>query len=254
MSDGEHLHLDYDFCGLHVSKQRRNLDLRKPPSPEEGTYIRHLDGGNPANRMFGSAFQCSHIVARAYEEVLKADATRASTSRLDKVTAEIQTFDITLVRLFRTCMTSSPPTDKYRTDAELQAQWLASCPTYRAMAMWTFLKASRIILHETNVECLDKLQGTGSAISEALTVVRQSTEAIFSVVDFMIACNPKSLHNSECRGPRNSGGYYMLWPLHVIVECRFTDKGQKQFARDVLIRIGSGMSLNHALEIARSGQ
>ncbi|KAL6714210.1 hypothetical protein ACLMJK_008705 [Lecanora helva] len=231
--------------------QRRNLDLRKPPPPEEGTYIGSLDGSCPANRMFGSAFQCSHIVARAHNEILKADGTTSSTARLEKVVAEIRTFDITLVRLFRTCVSLSP-TDKYRTDAELQAQWLASCPTYRAMAMWIFLQASRIILHEVHAECLHKLNASDDEISRAIALVRQSTDSIFSAVKFMTEETPKSPYSLECKGPRNIGGYYLLWPLHIIVECKFAEKKQKQIARDVLLRIGSEMGLKHALEIARA--
>lgn len=231
-------------------QQRRNLDLRKPPSPEEGTYIKNLDGTSPANRMFGAAFQCSHVVAHAHEEVLKADGSAASVARLEKVVTDIRIFDTTLQRLFRTCQTLSP-TDKYRTDAELQAQWLASCPTYRAMALWSFLKASRITLHEILIECLDQLKVSSDEISEALAAVGQSAEAIFLTVAFMTEAPKMSFQSLECRGPRNSGGYYLLWPLHVIIECKRTDHRLKQMARDVLLKIGSEMGLNHALEIAR---
>jgi len=235
----------------HRLKQRRNLDLRISPSPEEGTYIKNLDGTKPVNQLFGAAFQCSHVVARAHEEVLKADGTPASVTRLEKVVTEIRTFDTTLVRLFRSCVTVSP-TDRCFTEAEAQSQWLMYCPTYRAMAMWIFLKASRIILHQLRLECLEKLLASRTEASESLAVITDSSDAIILAVNYMTDSPNPSSRTPPSRGPKNIGGYYLLWPLHTVVECKPLDKARQGRARDALLRIGDRMCLNHALEIAKA--
>ena len=235
-------------------KQRRNLDLRQPPSSEEGIYVKNLDGTKPVNRMFGAAFQCSHVVARAHEELLKADGTSLATMRLEKAIAEISSFDATLDRLFRSCITVAA-TDRALTAVEVRAQWMATCPTYRAMAMWIFLKGSRIILHETHLECLEKLQVPESEVREYAAIIAESSDAVFAAVTYMTELpdhRAVPTQPQQSRGPKHIGGYYLLWPLHVIVECRFMDPARRGIARDALLKIGNEMGLNHALEIAKA--
>lgn len=56
----------------------------------------------------------------------------------------------------------------------------------------------------------------------------------------------------EKRNPKNVGGYYSLWPLHVVVTGRYTGSGEKQRAREVLGRVGRvgrEMGLRNALRL-----
>ena len=236
-------------------QQRRNLDARKPPSQQEAAYIKNLDGTSPVHRIFGAAFQCSHVVARAHEAVTTATDTSPPTDQLEKFIAEIKTFDSTLIRLFASCVSPSSSIERDCTDAEIQVRWMSTQPTYRAMAMWVFLKASRIILHQTCLECLAKFHQSSPEpdISNSQATITASADAILSSVTYMTERLDPALSSHPCRGPQNSGGYYLLWPLHVIGQCEYLDQALRSAACDALMRIGSVMGLRHALEIAKVG-
>ena len=228
--------------------------MRQSPSPEEGIYIKNLDGTKPVNRMFGAAFQCSHVVARTHEEILKADGTSASIARLEKASAEISSFDATLDRLFRSCVALAT-TDKAPTATEVRVQWQATCPTYRAMAMWIFLKGSRIILHETNIKCLEKLNAPEAGAREYVAMIAESVDTILAAVIYMTESPDGRVIQTQLqqsRGPKHIGGYYLLWPLHVIIDCRYLDSERRDIAREALLKIGNDMGLRHALEIAKA--
>ena len=249
MSNGKHIDI-VASCSLQSMQQRRNIDARKAPSDEEGVYIKNLDGTKPVNRMFGASFQCSHLVAKAHDELLKADGTSASTTQLKKIVNEIRTFEGTLVRLFRACVVS-PSTEKRLTEAEVQTQWLSTCPTYRAMAMWIFLKASRITLHQLLLQCLQRLSVSPHELSDPFATLIASSDAILSSIPYMTEPYDEISATPQCRGPKNIGGYYCLWPLHIMIECRYIDKDRQDIAREALLKIGHEMGLSHALEIAR---
>lgn len=189
---------------------------------------------------------------------MNSDGTAISFERLEEAVADIEAFDDQLRRLFPTFLSPSRETESRiattLSEADVQALWMDSKPTFRAMAMWIFLKASRMILHEVHLQCLEKLQASGNKLLQSLDTIREVSEAIFAAVDYMGCANASSKQVPDDKGPRNMGGYYLLWPLHVVVECRYTSKPQKKVARDALLRIGEEMGLRHALEIAEGCQ
>ena len=120
--------------------------------------------------------------------------------------------------------------------------------------MWIFLKGSRIILHVLRQECLEKLRSTYSDLerSESTATIEASADAVFSVIAYMTEPLDRLPKSGRSRGPKNAGGYYLLWPLHIIVGCKYLDKARRSIARDALLKIGREKHLNHALEIAQA--
>ena len=224
--------------------------------------------------MFSAAFQCSHVVARAYKALQSfspLSSKNTDDSRLQRAITDVTTFDASLTRLFRSWVMPRTADGaiprKNVSELEIQKLWLESSRTHRTTAMWNFLKGARMILLQTLLELLERshhsypsspstitsnvstprTDGSNSNDDEliriSLDLIRQTAASIFATVSSL------TTHDGS-RGPRNAGGYYLLWPLNVIISCRYTAHEDKSKAAEVLVYVGKHMGLRHALEIA----
>ena len=224
--------------------------------------------------MFSSAFQCSHVVPRAYKALQAFSPLsykHTDDSRLQRAITDVTTFDASLTRLFRSWVMPRTADGaiprKNVSEMEIQKLWLESSRTHRTTAMWNFLKGARMILLQTLLELLDRSHHSSPSSPSTITsvfstpypnhstdndeeLIRISLDLICQTAASIFATVSSLTTHDESRGPRNAGGYYLLWPLNVIISCKYTSYEDKVKAAEVLVYVGKSMGLRHALEIA----
>ena len=152
-------------------------------------------------------------------------------------------------------------------EIEIQKLWLERAQTHRATAMWIFLKGARMILLQTLLELLEISHNSSPSSPSTLTsaantpyassttsnddeLIQMSQDLINQTASSIFATVGSLTTSDESRGPRNLGGYYLLWPLNVIISCKYTSREDKVKAAEILVYIGENLGLRHALEIA----
>ena len=216
--------------------------------------------------MISATLTCSQVVADAHEILQEADYGVESQGRLAQIATKVNELDTILANstLIEMIGVNENPIETFRSTNYLSDPRCQNI-SHRSMSMWMIYKSARIILHQTRIQCLTKIstpiiQVSNNPVDESsiksnirsCDIIREMIDAIFSAVPALTGAFDKSTQTADVKGPKNIGGYYLLWPLHIIADCQFTSKQQKRIARDTLRYIGSAMGLNHAFEIARA--
>ena len=252
------------FCQM----QRQNLDMKLHPTPDEVSFLQNRDQTEPVNRMIAATFQCSRVVAEAHDTLRSPTTSADYHGRLHQIIIEANKLNTMLDQLCSVAVTETSKNSKdnaaFHGRAHEEVLESSHSPTFRSISIWIMYRSTRIILLQTLLQCSTTLQSFTSTtthspeddieISEesSVKIIKEMSNAIFSAIPTLTEDFADSVETRARRGPRNIGGYYLLWPLHVIVDCEYTSEDQKQIAREVLLRIGSEMGLNHAFEIART--
>jgi len=131
---------------------------------------------------------------------------------------------------------------------------------------WNYHRTARIILHEHLLECLDRLhslhpspQDDDTDLSNLHTINQASLTKIHALVDDVLATIPQSLGDIDHEGRltedkdtgtpkwKGVGGYFLLWPIKMILSLRSPTAEQKSVAHAVYERIRKCTGMKSAL-------
>lgn len=240
------------------------------PIPESEAWLDSLNGELPEVRIEKHSFQIQKICERA-RSLLKSidDTTLFARQTLDMIT-EMQalekvamTWRSGLEWAFKTVRRSDiiqgeEPASIYPEFFQLHRDvWIA----YE----WNYHRTGRVILHEHLLLCLDRLEST-YASSEAVQAESNhfrvaSVSVIHTLVDEVLSTVPQSLGDidhegnllnhlpttSKCKGV---GGYFLLWPIRIIMSTHTATSEQRACARATFERIRQCTGMNAALGVA----
>ena len=137
-------------------------------------------------------------------------------------------------------------------------------PNVSAAQCWNFYRGSRIILHQTFLECAQRHKildpYTAEASRTAINDEQSATSVgiIKSMVSEVIASIPFMLGEVDAWGnatPAGSGkalgGLLLIWPLGITLRCPLATKGQLKRACSALETIGYPMGLRRAITLKK---
>lgn len=120
------------------------------------------------------------------------------------------------------------------------------------LCLWNKQRAARILLHQSLLGALDALVSTSEDdLSKIYQCQRESSiSTMQTMAEFILASVPFSLGDvplpPEIRGPKSVGGYFLVWPLQVILQTPNLPESQRCLAKDALLRIGRQCGISYA--------
>lgn len=231
--------------------------MRRAPSAEDEKLL-EIHRAGPGKEMVLAVFQCSKHVAALYLPTEHHDGKSGPSSSRRLVSVSARAFDIEL-ELIGSQLSNSAPKGETNVPVDI----FPSKPTgdkhigLFPLRLLNIYRCIRIILHEAilhtleeDIEAKDLTTKDKNDQIQSIALIKQLTDELLATAPRLCGLTTSNYPDSSIKRVKSVGGYFLLWPLHIIIQSRVVDESQKTAARAILNNIGNTLGLGHAFDIA----
>lgn len=228
------------------------------PNVIEAQLISRLNHQRPASRCIAETFLVRRAISKAHSAISLASIQPNRTQKLQDAIRDIiildKALDETIVRHL------GAPGDL---DSVQEEQPLRPSTALQEVSFRNVNTVLRLLLHQCIIQCHEECpklrdETTNTIFGPNTTSIVRSSMIIANLLDLVLSTIPfitaplnQSGSSHENNAPKNAGGYFILWPLHILAGSPYTSQTQRTAAHKALILIGTKAGLNRAFEIAR---
>ena len=252
------------FRVSHHRLQKQQLISRQAILPESEVWLNSLNEELPHIRVEKDTFQINKICERARNLLKSIKDTKSPADEILDMVKQMHDLD-QIAETWR-----QGPEWAYKTvhRSQISEDELVTYEFPKFIQLhhdvwiayeWNYHRTARIILHKHLMDCLDRLQFLQEPFQSDLCSLKQaSVDTVQTLVDEVLSTVPQSLGDIDRNGnimeiwsdtPKSKavGGYFLLWPIKVILATRYATVEQITAARGVFERIRSITGMKSAL-------